>query len=256
MPPPTTLGQQRLGQRRSVWSILFGVAQPSTSSVSAIRVQQDDPAIVQRYTGTVLARSPLREISGEDGLQWVSVAETRGGARVRETQFALGVSRSNRRADALAELLENARSQRSIGEVRQDTAKQAADFSQSFQWTLSIPGTHYSGLSNQELLEIFEAQGRPFAQDTPELRAHVRERVAAAFASGPWERARAAAVAARAVREWIVRRLDQQGLDVELEELDPDYRAQKVADGFSSKIGVRTGAWRGSLANGVVEVAA
>jgi len=254
--PPSILATPRLGQSRSWWARLFGASSASGgSAVGSIRVNADDRSITQRYTGGLLARAPLREVSGDEGLQGLTVSELRGDASVAETRFGLGVARSNRRADALQALLDEARGQ-APRRGREDTARLAADFAQSFHWSLAIPGTHYSGLSNQHLLEVLEAQGRPFAQDTPQLRDHVRERLTAAFASSAWDHERAVVVTARAVREWIVRRIDEQGLDVDLTPLDPDYRSWKSAHGYSSHIGRKTGAWRGSVANATVEVAA
>ncbi len=249
MPAATTLGQ-----RRSLWRMLLGI--PDNGSALhqvAIKLRPDDASIEQRYTGTVMARAPLREL-GDTSV--ATVDDLRGSRRVDEVRFALGVSRSNRRADRLTSILGDARAERSRtpGSTSAGVATEATRFSRAFHWSLSIPGTHYSGLTNQHLLEILAAQGRPFAEDTPQLRDHVRERLLAAFASAAWERSRAVAVAARAIREWIVRRLDEQGLDVELKPLDADYAASKRAHGYSGKIGVRTGAWRGSLAAAVVEV--
>ncbi len=238
--------------------MFFGAGTPApSSSIGSIRVQPDAPSR-SNYTSPIMARAPLRELRHPEEPQSFAAAvnDLRGEARVREVRFGLGVARSNRRADALQATLDAARSARVAGVPKADTAALVADFAQSFHWALSIPGTHYSGLTNQHLLEILAAQGRPFAQDTPQLRSFVRDRLLASFASAAWERSRAVAITARAVREWIVRRLDEQGLDVELKPLDADYAASKRAHGYSGKIGVRTGAWRGSLASGVVEVAA
>ncbi len=252
MPPPSLLGRSTLGARHSWWQRFFGTAGPeSPTSVGSIRVAPDDPSIRQRYTGTVLARAPLREL----GPAAVSrVADLQGTRRVDEVRFALGVSRSNRRADRLGSILDSARAARTKVAPIASVATEATRFAGAFHWALSIPGTHYSGLTNQHLLEIMEANGRPFASDTPQLRDHVRARLLAAFASADWERSRAVDIAARAVREWIVRRLDEQGLDVELKPLNADYAHWKQAHGYSSQIGRKTGAWRGSLANAVVEV--
>lgn len=252
---PPTLGRSTIGARRSWWSQFFGAGTSEPQSpvaVGSIRVAPDAPSR-SNYTGTILARAPLRELGTTDVRR---VADLTGDRRVGEVRFALGVSRANRRADALQSVLDSARAARTQGAPSADVATQAARFAGAFHWALSIPGTHYSGLSNNALMEVMEANGRPFLSDTPELRDHVRDRLVAAFASAAWDAERAVAVAARAVREWIVRRIDEQGLDVDLKPLDGDYRSAKIADGHDGRIGIRTRAWRGSVANAVVEVAA
>ncbi len=200
-----------------------------------------------------MARAPLRELHDEP--QVGTVGELRGEARVREVQNALGVARSNRRADRLNELLGRARAERGPVTASRNVAALALEFSRSFHFALQIPGTHYSGLSNQQLLEVMESNGRPFAQDTPELRDHVRDRIADAFGTQEWDRPRALSVAARAVRDWIVKRIEEQGVDVELKPLNADYRAAKTSDGFDGRIGIKTRAWLGSVKNAAVEVA-
>ncbi len=252
---PPTLGASRLGVRRTWWSRIFGGADvpDGGSRVGSVRVAPDDPAQPQRYTGTLMARAPLRELGPVDV---GTVDELRGNRRVAEVRFGLGVARSNRRADALQQILDDARAARSPRETAASASTEATRFSRAFHWSLSIPGTHYSGLTNDALLEILAAQGRPFASDTPQLRDHVRDRLVAAFGAAVWEPERAVDVTARAVREWIVRRIEQQGLDVKLDELDDDYRDAKVAHGFDRRIGIKTGAWLGSVKNATVEIAA
>ncbi len=249
--PPTQLGRSTIGARASWWQRFFGTPGPqSPTSLASIRVAPDAPN-ANRHASAILARAPLREL----GPAAVSrVSDLQGTRRVDEVRFGLGVARSNRRADALAGILDSARAARPARTPTASIQTEAARFAGAFHWALSIPGTHYSGLTNNALMEVMAANGRPFLSDTPQLRDHVRDRLLAAFASADWERSRAVAVAARAVREWVLRRLDEQGLDVELKPLNADYAAAKAAHGFSTKIGVRTGAWRGSLASAVVEV--
>ncbi len=254
--PPSTLGRPRLSTRRSLWGAIFGSSAPEGGSqIGSVRVAPDDPTIPQRYTSTLLGRAPLRELGPADVSR---VSDLRGTRRVDEVRFALGVSRSNRRADRLAAILDNARAERDASATasppRTSVAAEAARFSRAFHWALSIPGTHYSGLSNDALAEVLAAQGRPFLSDTPELRDHVRERLSAGLRE--WDSERAVAIAARATRDWIVARIERGGVDVELDALDPDYRAQKTADGFDRRIGIKTGAWLGSVKNAVVEIAA
>jgi hypothetical protein len=117
------------------------------------------------------------------------------------------------------------------------------EFVKSFSFELIMPGTHYSGLSNQELLELFQENDRDFAQDTPELRSYAVERMAASLAGKQRDDDAAGELAASAIKDWIVGRIEEQGRDISLKALSPAYRASKVAAGFDPRIGIRKSKW-------------
>lgn len=109
---------------------------------------------------------------------------------------------------------------------------------------LDVPGQHYGGLSNNELLEILKDQGRDFAHATTAMRAHVRATVALLFEnrySVPTQREINDAID-HAVIEWIVKRFDGKVRDEHLRLLTIPYARAKAKAGYGSKsIGVRTG---------------
>lgn len=135
-----------------------------------------------------------------------------------------------------------------------DAAAEAGAFARRATWELRIAGTHApSGLSNQELLGIRQAEGRDFAEDTAALRAHALDAVRTATATG-WDDDAATRAFADAVLEWILRRVDEGGVDVELTPLAASTRAFKAKHGLDPRIGIATGAWRRALARAEVSV--
>jgi hypothetical protein len=127
-----------------------------------------------------------------------------------------------------------------------DPAREAGAFARRLSWELRIPGDHYSGMSNQALLDIRKAEGRDFNEDTRELRDHIRDEVVRQI--GPtWDDDRAARIAGDAIVKWVVRRIEEQGLDMsKLEPLNPEYRAWKArqtAPVLDTRIGIARGVW-------------
>lgn len=128
-----------------------------------------------------------------------------------------------------------------------DTKQLAGDFARDFTFEVIIPGAHHAGLTNQALLAILTSAGRPFAEDTPELREHVRSVLLGAFADGTWDEGDAVHIAADAIRDWIIRRVEEQGVDIPLAPLTARYLARKRHQGLDERIGVRKGKWLRSL---------
>lgn len=208
----------------------------------------------QRYGATieqVQARLPVLgraattlDLTGRDYLREIDL-----GTRVAETE---------RRARDMDAILARARAAagRPAVEPQQATLTLAARFAESLSYEVHVPGRHYSGETNQQILEWLEASGRPFTTDTPELRAYVRERLVDVFSRGPWNVDQAARVAGRAIVEWIVKRFELQGGDISLAPLNSQYRAWKSAHGYSSEIGIRTGMLLANVRRATVDVRA
>jgi hypothetical protein len=135
-----------------------------------------------------------------------------------------------------------------------DPAREAGAFARRLSWELRLSGTHApSGLSNQALLDIRRAEGRDFAEDTEQLRDHVRREVERGI--GPtWDDDRAARIAGDAIVAWILRRLDEGGLDVDLTPLAASTVAFKAKHGLDPRVGIATGAWRRAVARAEVSV--
>jgi hypothetical protein len=125
---------------------------------------------------------------------------------------------------------------------RSTSNAEAGSFARRMAWELRIPGTHYSGNTNQRLLEFRQAEGRDFAADSRELRDHVRAAVAAEMGA-TWDDDRAAQIASREIVVWIVKRIYGEVTDVELEPLNPEYRAWKLSHGLDGRIGIAHEKW-------------
>jgi hypothetical protein len=130
-----------------------------------------------------------------------------------------------------------------------DTAELARLLSRHLKFELTIRGQHYSGLSNQKLLEIRKREGRDFAKDTLALREHVRRVLVAQFRPGQWDDDTATTLAAEAIRDWIVARINGDVTDVPLDALSPAYAERKRRAGKGGEsIGVWSGRWRDAVA--------
>lgn len=150
---------------------------------------------------------------------------------------------------------EYARTERATAKAAKPTPKQVSAtvraFIASMDWRLEIPGTHYSGLSNQALLEVRENEGRDFAADTVQLRQYLRRELADRFAG--FERtptlADLQALTSKLIVNYIANeRVLGDGGDVLLPALSPAYAAWKRKQGKGNKpIGVFRGSWLAAL---------
>lgn len=115
----------------------------------------------------------------------------------------------------------------------------------SLDFRLEIPGTHYSGLTNQQLLDVRIREGRPFDANNATLRRHVGTflRLALEGARRMPSDAEFEHLMQAAVLEWIIARIDYKVRDVRIRLLTNAYQKRKRAAGFSGPPGVRTGAW-------------
>ena len=132
-------------------------------------------------------------------------------------------------------------------------------YARLFQWALAIPGMHYSGLTNQALLEVRQREGRDFAADTNALRAYVFDELALVFEGdtdepSPEDLRRETAAA---VRRWILKRVDYEVRDTPIPTLTLAYARRKARAGYGGRpVGVRTGMWRAAVAQARVDVIA
>lgn len=120
------------------------------------------------------------------------------------------------------------------------------------EWSLGVPGRHYSGLSYDALLDVLESQGRPFREDTSALRraalADVQIRFASLGRAPTWAEFRDAY--AEAVLAFVVKRFEAKVRDVHLRRLTNDYARAKAAAGYGGRpIGTRTGALSSRVAD-------
>jgi hypothetical protein len=116
-------------------------------------------------------------------------------------------------------------------------------------WVLRIPGNHYSGLSNEELLEVRKEEGRNFGKTTTPQAEHVEERIADKFENRktPPSDSMVRQVAQAALKEWLVMRVENGGLDISLRPLTPRYAAWKAKKYPGRPIGVARGRWIGAV---------
>lgn len=115
-----------------------------------------------------------------------------------------------------------------------------------FDWSLSIPGKHYSGGTNNDVLEWRKSEGRDFAADTSTLRRRVLTAVLLEFEGRTTtpSPSQVKAVIADTILEWVVKRVEQGGIDVDVPALTARYAAAKKKAGFGSRpVGVRTARW-------------
>lgn len=122
--------------------------------------------------------------------------------------------------------------------------REVSRMAREVEWSLGVPGRHYSGLSYDELLDVLEAQGRDFRGDTSALRravlADVQIRLAGIGRAPTWAEFRA--LYAEAVLAWVVKRFDAKVRDVPVRRLTVAYAKRKAADGYGGNpIGTRTG---------------
>lgn len=113
------------------------------------------------------------------------------------------------------------------------------------EWSLEVPGRHYSGLTYEALLDILAEQGRPFREDSRTLRktaiAETSLRLASLRREPTWNEFRDAF--ALSVLGFIVRRFEAKVRDVRIRALTQDYAKAKARAGYGDRpIGTRTGA--------------
>ena len=128
--------------------------------------------------------------------------------------------------------------------------------SNALKFTFDIPGTHYSGLTNQQLFEILASQDRDFAANTRTLRKYVAAelRVALEGARRLPLNAELERLAAPIILSWILKRMDAKVRDERLRALTPRYAEAKYRAGYHTPIGTRTGALRGAVAQAEVNI--
>ncbi len=117
-------------------------------------------------------------------------------------------------------------------------------FAKALEFEIKVPGAHYSGLGNEELLDILAAQGRDFRADTRQLRVHVELALREAFedeGAVPL-RLEVEQEAKVAILEWVAARMDGRIRDERITALTPDYAKRKRATHPGRPVGKRTGA--------------
>lgn len=105
-----------------------------------------------------------------------------------------------------------------------------------------VPGRHYNGLSNQDLLEIFRNNDRDFVADTNDLRDYLRtELLAGMGGTVSWDDDAAGQIIQKSIIKFCAERIVNQGSDVSLKPLSRAYLQEKVSNGYDSRIGIRRG---------------
>jgi hypothetical protein len=110
---------------------------------------------------------------------------------------------------------------------------------------VEVPGQHYSGLSNQELLEVREGEGRDFAMHTVQLDQYLTKELTERY-SGFDARVITAAelreLAGKLIVARVAARIYGGGIDVEVPALSPAYAAYKRKAGRGGRpVGVFSG---------------
>lgn len=146
---------------------------------------------------------------------------------------------------------------RAASTARGDVVQRLRRLVRVMDWSLKIPGEHYSGLSNQEILEVRQSEGRDFAADTTALRIAVLASLLVQYENEvempDIEDIRR--TIRDAVREHIRRRIDGEVRDVRIPLLTPAYAARKRRAGKGAEpVGVWTGAWRDAVARAEVAI--
>lgn len=132
---------------------------------------------------------------------------------------------------------------------RRDLERMLATFARELEYELRIPGRHSEGPTYNKLLEYREEEGRPFAKDTRTLRERVRRALQEEFADS--QRVPTLndlkRIAAGAILETIVLRVEEQGFDVRIKPNRQQYMRWKAEKGLDTRAGVRTGEWLEAL---------
>lgn len=129
-------------------------------------------------------------------------------------------------------------------------------YSQSLDYTIDIPGTHYSGLTNQQLFEILASQDRDFGKNNRALRTYVATEIRIHLEGTrrlPTNE-ELDALAARAVLARVMSRLHGKVRDITVRRLTEAYARAKFKAGFKTPIGVRTGALYYAVSRAAVHI--
>lgn len=129
-------------------------------------------------------------------------------------------------------------------------------YAQSLDYTVYVPGTHYSGLTNQQLFDILARQGRDFADNNRALRTYVATelRIHLEGTKRLPTNEELDALAARAVLARVMSRLHGKVRDITVRRLTEAYARAKFKAGFKTPIGVRTGALYYAVAKAAVVI--
>jgi hypothetical protein len=132
-----------------------------------------------------------------------------------------------------------------VRETNKEIVKAFCRGLRSAVFRVEVPGQHYSGLSNQELLEVREGEGRDFAMHTVQLDQYLTKELTERY--GGFD---ARVVTAAELRELtgklivarVAARIYGGGIDVEVPALSPAYAAYKRKAGRGGRpVGVFSG---------------
>lgn len=135
-----------------------------------------------------------------------------------------------------------------------DVARESRAYAGELSFEIELRGAHYSGLTNQEILDLFIKHGRDFTADTSQLRRHVEESLLNGFKGKRWDDDTAAEIAAEAILEWIVSRVEDERRDTFIPALTPDYLRRKRAKGEDTRVGVKKGRFLKALKKARVNI--
>lgn len=125
------------------------------------------------------------------------------------------------------------------------------EFAKQLSWTLHVPGTHSGGgPTYNALLGYLAEQDRDFTADTKSLRAHVRLKLQLRFESRVAKVPTVAemrVVAADAILEWVLGRMDRKVRDQFIRANDVEYGHWKRRVGLDTRPGQATGELRAAI---------
>lgn len=139
-------------------------------------------------------------------------------------------------------------------------------FAESLEYELEVPGQHpvrrskkgtARSLSNQQLFEILAAQGRDFAKNSRSMRAAVLRdiRIALEGTQRIPKEDQLKRIAAVAILNRVLERMDGFAEDVRIRNLTPNYARAKMRAGYVNQpIGTRTGWLRNAVAEAKVTI--
>lgn len=151
------------------------------------------------------------------------------------------------------------RAERAASDARGDVIALLRKFVRTMDWQLELSGQHYSGLSNQAMLEVRQREGRDFAADTRALRISVLATLLVTYEGRvePPTTAEIKRTVRDAIRAHVLRRIDGEVRDVRIPLLTPRYALRKRMAGHAADpVGVWSGAWRSAVARASVAITA